>query len=157
MAYGSGRTYPSSHMTVGERILERRLELRLPQRRLAEGSGFTASYISHLEQNARQPSVKVLRRIAPILGVSAHWLETGRDDPAEELALLVLSTVPEDSLLADLALEVLHEREWVTRQRSLDGLTAPVRNRAPAVHVVAPGRSAARPRRRVGSSWLLRG
>jgi hypothetical protein len=30
-----------------------------------------------------------LRKLAPKLAVSPHWLETGDDDPAEELARLV--------------------------------------------------------------------
>jgi hypothetical protein len=34
--------------------------------------------------------VNALRKLAPELGVSAHWFETGEDDPAEELARLVL-------------------------------------------------------------------
>ncbi len=34
--------------------------------------------------------MKALRKLAPKLGVSPHWLETGQDDPAEELARLVL-------------------------------------------------------------------
>ena len=75
--------------TVGERIRERRLALGLSQRNLAcEGVSF--AYISRLEANARQPSLKALRKMASKLGVSLHWLETGEDDPAEELARLVL-------------------------------------------------------------------
>ena len=34
--------------------------------------------------------MKALRLLAPTLGCSPHWLETGRDDPAELLAQLVL-------------------------------------------------------------------
>jgi transcriptional regulator with XRE-family HTH domain len=48
------------------------------------------AYISRIEANTRQPSVKALRKLAPKLGVSLHWLETGQDGPAEELARLVL-------------------------------------------------------------------
>ena len=75
--------------TVGERIRQRRLALGLSQRDLAS-EGVTYAYISRLEANTRQPSVKALRKLAPRLGVSVHWLETGKDDPAEELARLVL-------------------------------------------------------------------
>jgi hypothetical protein len=39
----------------------------------------------------RTPSIKVLRKLAPKLGVSVAWLETGMDDPAEELARLVIA------------------------------------------------------------------
>ena len=82
-------TFDRQMPTVGERIRERRLALGLSQRELA-CEGVSYAYISRLEANTRQPSVKALRKLAPKLGVSAHWLETGEDDPAEELARLVL-------------------------------------------------------------------
>ena len=75
--------------TVGDRIRERRLELGLSQRELA-CDGVTYAYISRLEANGRRPSVRALRKIAPRLGVSVHWLETGEPDPAQQLAQLVL-------------------------------------------------------------------
>ena len=76
--------------TVGDRIRQRRLALGLSQRELAS-EGVSYAYISRLENNTRQPSVKALRRLAAKLGVSAHWLETGEDDPAQQLARLVLA------------------------------------------------------------------
>ena len=82
----SGDRQPSS---VGERIRERRLALGLSQRALA-GEGVSYAYISRLEANDRRPSVRCLRTLAARLGVSAYWLETGEDDPAEELARIVL-------------------------------------------------------------------
>jgi transcriptional regulator with XRE-family HTH domain len=75
--------------TIGDRIKQRRLELGLSQRELA-CEGVTYAYISRLEANTRTPSVKALRRLAAKLDVSAHWLETGEHDPAEQLAQLVL-------------------------------------------------------------------
>lgn len=75
--------------TVGERIRSRRLELGLSQRELAT-EGVSYAYISRLESNDRRASVSALRKIAPMLGVSVYWLETGDPDPAEELARLVL-------------------------------------------------------------------
>jgi transcriptional regulator with XRE-family HTH domain len=76
--------------TVGQRIRERRLELGLSQRELAS-EGVTYAYVSRIEANARTPSTKALRQLAPRLGVSVHWLETGKPDPAEQLAQLVLA------------------------------------------------------------------
>ena len=75
--------------TVGDRIRTRRLELGLSQRELST-TGISYAYISRLESNTRQPSVKALRKLAPRLGVSAHWLETGQLDPAQRLAQLVM-------------------------------------------------------------------
>ena len=85
----NGDTFGRSMSTVGERIRQRRLELGLSQRDLAE-PGVSYAYISRLEANARTPSVHALRKLAPKLQVSVHWLETGEDDPAEQLAQLVL-------------------------------------------------------------------
>jgi transcriptional regulator with XRE-family HTH domain len=78
---------------LGERVRERRLELGLSQRELAS-KGVSYAYISRIEAGTRNPSVKALRKLAPKLGVSVEWLETGEEptrfarfEPAE-LALL---------------------------------------------------------------------
>ena len=75
--------------SIGERIRQRRLELGLSQRELAS-EGVSYAYISRLEANARQPSIRALRKLAPKLDVTVHWLETGEADPAEKLAQIVL-------------------------------------------------------------------
>ena len=69
---------PQETDTVGQRIRTRRRELGLPQRALA-GEQVSASYISYVEAGKRNPSVKALRDIARILGVSPEYLETGRE------------------------------------------------------------------------------
>lgn len=75
--------------TIGDRIRRQRLELGLTQHALASDDLSTA-HISRLEANQRQPSMRALRKLAPRLAVSVHWLETGAEDPAEQLARLVL-------------------------------------------------------------------
>jgi len=75
--------------TIGDRIRQRRLELGLSQRQLAT-KGVSYAYIGRLESNERRASIRALREIAPKLAVSVHWLETGKPDPAAELAQLVL-------------------------------------------------------------------
>jgi transcriptional regulator with XRE-family HTH domain len=88
---------PSQHISernpgaasVGQRLRARRKELGLSQRAIA-CDGVSYAYISRLETEVRQPSVKALRKLAPRLDVSVHWLETGREDPGLELARLVL-------------------------------------------------------------------
>jgi len=76
----------------------RRLALGLTLREAA-GTTLTAGFLSRLERGVRQPSTETLRRLAPTLQTSVHWLETGEHDPAEELARFVLSadgsTLPE--------------------------------------------------------------
>jgi transcriptional regulator with XRE-family HTH domain len=76
--------------SIGDRIRDRRRVLGLSQRDL-EGCGITFSYISRIELGERTPSMKALRKLAPKLGVSVHWLETGEEDPAAELARLAIS------------------------------------------------------------------
>jgi transcriptional regulator with XRE-family HTH domain len=100
--------------SVGERIRQRRLELGLSQREL-EAPGVTFSYISRLERGKRVASVRALRQIAPKLGVTVHWLETGEDDPAVELAQLVLTHEPPLPAKAlDLARIVLYRQRHHT-------------------------------------------
>jgi transcriptional regulator with XRE-family HTH domain len=104
-------TFGRSMSTVGKRIRQRRLKLGLSQRDLAE-PGVSYAYISRIEANTRTPSVHALRKIAPKLQVSVHWLETGEQDPAERLAQLVLDNegrpLPRSAVL--LARAVLNER-----------------------------------------------
>lgn len=64
--------------TVGERLRRLRIERGLSQRELA-APGVTYAYISRIEAGTRTPSVKALRRVAPRLGVSVDYLETGVD------------------------------------------------------------------------------
>jgi transcriptional regulator with XRE-family HTH domain len=76
--------------SVGDRVRARRLELGLSQRQLA-CTGVSYAHISRIEGNSRKASTRALRLLAPKLGVSVHWLETGKDDPAVQLAELVLA------------------------------------------------------------------
>ncbi|MEX2211934.1 MAG: helix-turn-helix domain-containing protein [Gaiellaceae bacterium] len=64
--------------TIGERLRRLRLEQGFSQRELSE-PGVSYAYISRIEAGARQPSVKALRKVAPKLGVSVEYLETGLD------------------------------------------------------------------------------
>lgn len=79
----------SSRSTIGDRIGARRAELGLSQRELAE-PGISYAHISRIESGARNPSMKALRKLAPKLQTTVAWLESGEDDPADELAGLVL-------------------------------------------------------------------
>ena len=83
------RKQPANRQTLGERLRHRRLELGLSQRDLSE-PGISYAYISRLESDARTPSVKALRKLAPKLQTTVSWLETGKPDPGHELAVLVL-------------------------------------------------------------------
>jgi transcriptional regulator with XRE-family HTH domain len=64
--------------SCAERLRSRRLELGLSQRDIAE-PGVSNAYISRIEAGARNPSARALRKLAPKLGVSVEWLETGQE------------------------------------------------------------------------------
>ena len=64
--------------SIGVRLRRLRLERGLSQRDIAS-PGVSFTYISRIESGQRQPSVKALRMIAAKLGVSAEFLETGRE------------------------------------------------------------------------------
>src|SRR6266536_4628395 len=66
---------------IGTRLRQRRQSIGLSQRDLSE-PGVSYAYISRIEAGARPPSVKALRKLAPKLGVSVEWLETGEQSPA---------------------------------------------------------------------------
>jgi transcriptional regulator with XRE-family HTH domain len=63
---------------IGQRLRRLRTERGLSQRQLA-CPGVSYAYISRIETGDRRPSVKALRQLAPKLGVSVGYLETGRD------------------------------------------------------------------------------
>ena len=63
---------------VGDRVRQRRLELGLSMREIAS-KGVSFAYISRIERGERTPSVMARRKLAPKLGVSVDWLETGKE------------------------------------------------------------------------------
>jgi transcriptional regulator with XRE-family HTH domain len=98
--------------TIGQRLRRLRLERGLSQRALAE-PGVSYAYISRIEAGTRQPSVKALRKLAPKLGVSADYLETGSD----------LSPVQQRELqLADAALRLRLALDTAGAERDLQAL-----------------------------------
>jgi transcriptional regulator with XRE-family HTH domain len=62
-------------MTLGQRIRERRLELRLTLREFARRVGVSAPYVTDLEAGRRHPSAEILARIASELDLPAAELE----------------------------------------------------------------------------------
>jgi transcriptional regulator with XRE-family HTH domain len=70
--------------TIGERLRRLREERGLTQRDLI-APGVSAQYISKIERGQRNASVKALRKIAPKLGITAQYLETGSDIPDEDV------------------------------------------------------------------------
>lgn len=89
--------------TVGQRLWRLRDERGLSLTELS-GPGISPGFISRIENGDRFPSVKALRKLAPKLGVSAEYLETGEDVVApwmprrDAVKLLVWLRSLEDSL-----------------------------------------------------------
>ena len=74
------RVVPRTTETVGARVKRLREEAGLSQRELTDGlDRVTYGYISRIESDRRQPSLRALREIAGRLGVTALYLETGSD------------------------------------------------------------------------------
>ncbi|MGB2953845.1 MAG: tetratricopeptide repeat protein [Gaiellaceae bacterium] len=86
--------------TIGQRLRRLRLERGLSQRELS-APGVSYAYISRIEAGARRPSVKALRMLAPKLGISVEYLETGRDLSDDEERELRLADAELELRLAD--------------------------------------------------------
>ncbi len=61
---------------LGEYLRKARVGKRLSLREVGEQSGASASYLSQIEQGKRTPTADLLRRIAPVYGVSVKELLT---------------------------------------------------------------------------------
>ena len=61
---------------LGEHLRKARAGMRLSLREVEAQSGASASYMSQIEQGKRNPSADLLRRIAPVYGVSVKGLLT---------------------------------------------------------------------------------
>src|SRR5260370_42240908 len=55
--------------TLGQIIKQKRLELALTQRELANQLGVKASHVAYIESGRRKPSLTLIRRIADALGL----------------------------------------------------------------------------------------
>ena len=59
---------------LGTRIAQRRVELRLSQKELANQAGISVTYLSELERNKRFPSARICVDIANALHVPMDYL-----------------------------------------------------------------------------------
>jgi transcriptional regulator with XRE-family HTH domain len=89
-------------MTVGQRVREKRREKLLTLKQLAEATGLSLTYLSDVERDRTQSSIKTLRRIAQALGVTVGDLMEGVED---------LGGVTDGALPAGLR-ELRADEEW---------------------------------------------
>ncbi len=66
-------------MSIGSRIRDRRIELKLTQAELARALGLTPQHISVIEQDKRAPSLSSLAKLAEELGVTVDYIITGKE------------------------------------------------------------------------------
>jgi len=67
---------------IGERIRIRRQELGMSLRDLAEKINLTASFLSQIERDLADPSIKSLRKIADALGVPILYFLAEAENPS---------------------------------------------------------------------------
>jgi transcriptional regulator with XRE-family HTH domain len=65
-----------SSVVLGQELSRRRREVGLSQEKLAFDAGLDRTYISHLENGHKSPTVDSLLRICRVLGASAGQLIT---------------------------------------------------------------------------------
>ena len=80
-------------MNIGHAILEIRKEKGLKQEAIALDAGTNTGHLSRIEQGIRQPSLRMLERLALALGVTLTELVSR----AEGLPLALESVSPDDS------------------------------------------------------------
>jgi len=73
---------------VGERIRQRREQVGLRQRDLAEALQLSAQAVSKWERGQNAPDIGVLPDLARLLGISTDWLLAGFDDAPDLLKAL---------------------------------------------------------------------
>jgi len=64
-------------ISIGERIKERRKELRLTQTDIKRECGISSGALSEIENGNRTPSVITFHMLAQVLDCSMDWLATG--------------------------------------------------------------------------------
>lgn len=91
-------------MGFSEKIRRLREERRLSQADLAKDVGVTPQLISLLEKGQRDPSLKIIKKIANALGVTASYLISGEsriktidllEDPVMKEMIKLLEKLPE--------------------------------------------------------------
>jgi transcriptional regulator with XRE-family HTH domain len=92
---------------LGRFLEHRRRELGLSRRDLAEQSGLSYPYVSQLETGDREPALKTMRALAPVLDVrpeelaalvaGGDWATTGTSSYASAPELMSVSSSTSDS------------------------------------------------------------
>lgn len=87
---------------LGKRIQQERKKRGLTQEKLAEGVGVSNNFISYIESGKKAASLKTIKKIADVLGVSVHELfkdftrpqKTKSDYTMEQILYLIKDKSP---------------------------------------------------------------
>jgi len=72
-------------ISVGNRILNKRKELRLTQTDIYEKCGIASGALSKIENGVRTPSCVILYKLACVLECSIDWLMTGKSAQKQDV------------------------------------------------------------------------
>jgi transcriptional regulator with XRE-family HTH domain len=107
---------------IGERIKERRNELRWTQEQLAQKAGISKSFLSELENGKRSVSANNLLDLARALSVSLDYLMTGQEKGGRQAELQIPASLAQFAGDAGLsfrqALTLLEMQRQVVAHRS---------------------------------------
>lgn len=67
-----------NYREMGERVRQRRRELKMTQEQLAEQVGVSVSFIGHIERAEKKPSAETIVSLCESLGVTADYLMRGQ-------------------------------------------------------------------------------
>lgn len=91
---GCSTTYDGR--TIGERIRERRKELRMTQKQLADKLGVKYQTVQAWELNSRNPKLETVEKLASALGVSSGWLVYGDEDSSQRVLFDALGNLSQE-------------------------------------------------------------
>jgi transcriptional regulator with XRE-family HTH domain len=77
--------YPRQLKTIGDYIRKRRLDLKLTQKKVAEGIGVSETTVQFWENTRVKPSLALMPKIIEFLGYNPNFYESTSDDLSERL------------------------------------------------------------------------
>lgn len=105
---------------VGNRIRQRREQVGLRQRDIADALQLSAQAVSKWERGENAPDIGVLPDLARLLGITTDWLLAGFDDQPDLLKALERIAMGDTSVLTSATLRPIDETDaLLTRLRDL--------------------------------------
>ncbi|MEG0769904.1 MAG: helix-turn-helix domain-containing protein [Ruthenibacterium sp.] len=87
-------------MTIGERIRDRRKQLKLTQTAVIKATSMSSGNLSELENNKYNPSLQTLVLLRSVLQCSLDWLVTGEEPCMNSLNSEPAVSLREQSILS---------------------------------------------------------